>query len=144
MMNESILRSRQIRNFFGVKVHFFTIKNCNNPPKTEPQSTNEVVYTPKSSFFRLDNKSTEHLRRDDVETRPFLSKIHGQITDSPRIPLIDDFGRNRRLRIPIASVLFNCYTANAKYRCELFAARRSNEPEPLVLSAIYTIDPPPG
>jgi len=110
MMNESILRSRQIRNFFGVKVHLFTIKNCNNPPKTEPQSKNEVVYTP-NLLSSASMTSTEHLRRDDVEARPFPSKIHGHMTDRPRIPLIDDFGRNRRLRIPIASVLLNCYTA---------------------------------
>ena len=31
-----------------------------------------------------------------------------------------------------------------KYRCELFAARLSNEPELLVLSAFYTIAPPGG
>jgi len=30
------------------------------------------------------------------------------------------------------------------HRCELFAARLSNEPELLVLSAFYTLGPPGG
>ena len=47
MMNESILRNRQIRNFSGVKVHLFRNQKLQYPTKTEPQSKNEVVYTPK-------------------------------------------------------------------------------------------------
>ena len=47
-------------------------------------------------------EATEHLRRDDVETRPFPSKIQIrlQMTVSPRIPLIVDFGRTRQLPDP--------------------------------------------
>jgi len=82
--------------------------------------------------------STEHLRRDDVETRPSASKIRLQMTDSSRIPLIDDFGRNRRLRIPIASVLLNCYTANAIASMLTLRCQTIEWPELLVLSALYT------
>jgi len=56
MMNESMLRNRQIRNFFGIKVHLFWIQSVQYPTKTEPQNKNEVVYTQKSSLFRLDDK----------------------------------------------------------------------------------------
>jgi len=56
MMNESVLHSRQIRNFFGVKVHLSRNQKLQYPIKTETQSKNEVVYTQKSSLFRLDDK----------------------------------------------------------------------------------------
>jgi len=56
MMNKSILYSRQIRNFFGVKVHLFRNQKLQYPTKTKPQNKNEVVYTQKSSLFCPDDK----------------------------------------------------------------------------------------
>jgi len=56
MMNESVFRSRQIRNFFGVKVHLSRNQKLQYPTKTETQSKNDVVDTPKSSRFRCDAK----------------------------------------------------------------------------------------
>ena len=103
--------------------------------------------------------STEHLRWDDVETRPSASKIRPQMTDRPWIPLIVDFGN---FRIPITSVftikLYYYYINTAillmlKYRCELFAARLSNKRLPLALAPFYSLrlgaggsrgDPPGG
>ena len=99
MMNESILHSRQIRNFFGVKVHLFRNQKLQYPTKTEPQNENEVVL-PKNLLSSAPMTSTEHLRRDDVETRPSASKIRLQMTDSPRIPLIVDLGRTQQLPDP--------------------------------------------
>jgi len=55
MMNESVLRSRQIRNLFRRQSSPFHNQKLQYPLKTETQSKNEVVYTPKS-FFRLDDK----------------------------------------------------------------------------------------
>ena len=49
------------------------------------------LFIPKNLLSSASMTSTELLRRDDVKTRPFPSKIHGQMTDSSRIPLIVDF-----------------------------------------------------
>ena len=46
--------------------------------------------------------STEHLRQDDVETRPFPSKIQLQMTNEPQIPLLVNFGKTRQLPAPDA------------------------------------------
>jgi len=63
------------------------------------------LFIPQNLLSSASMTSTEHLRRDDVETRPSVSKIRLQMTDRPWISLIVDFGRNRQFRIPIASVL---------------------------------------
>jgi len=97
------------------------------------------LFIPQNLLSSASMTSTEHLRRDDVEARPSRSKIRSQMTDSPRIPLIVDYGRNRRLRIPITSVLLNCYTANAIASMLTLRCQTIEWTELLVLSAIYTI-----
>jgi len=139
-MNKSISYSRQIRNFFGVKVHLFETKNCNTPRKLNPKIKMKLLI-PKNLLSSAPMTSTEHLRRDDVETRPSASKIRLRMTDSPRIPLIVDFGRTRQLPDPDRFGPY--YYINTaillmlKYRCELFAARPSNERLPLALAPFY-------
>jgi len=99
MMSESILYSRPIRNFFGVKVHLFETKNCNTTPKLNPKIKMKL-FIPKNLLSSAPMTITEHLRRGDVEARPFPSKIRSEMTVSPRIPLIADFGRTRQLPDP--------------------------------------------
>ena len=54
-------------------------------------------FIPKNLLSSAPMTSTEHLRWDDVETRPFPPKIRLQMTSSPQIPLIGNFGRTRQL-----------------------------------------------
>ena len=56
MMSKSILYNRQIRNFFGVKVHLFETKNCNTPPKLNPKMKMKSFVPKKSSLFCPDDK----------------------------------------------------------------------------------------
>ena len=58
------------------------------------------LFIPKNLLSSAPMTSSEHLRCDDVETRPFPLKIRLQMTVSPRIPLIVDFGRTRQLLDP--------------------------------------------
>ena len=99
---------------FSTSKFTFSALEDHKPTKTKPKIKMKL-FIPKNFLSSASMTSTELLRWDDVETRPFPPKIHGQMTDGSRIPLIVDFGRNRRLRIPIATVLLNCYTACLLY-----------------------------
>ena len=57
-------------------------------------------FIPKNLLSSAPMTSTEHLRRDDVETRPFPSKIQLQMTSEPQILLLVNFGRTRQLPAP--------------------------------------------
>ena len=58
------------------------------------------LFIPKNLLSSAPMTSTEHLRRDDVETRPFSSKIQLQMTSEPQIPLLVNFGKTRQLPAP--------------------------------------------
>ena len=96
MMSKSILYDRQIRNFFGVKVHLFRNQKLQYPTKTKPQNKNEVVCTQKIFSLLPRWQAPSTWGRTMFEARPFPSKIQLQMTSEPQIPLVVNFGKTRQ------------------------------------------------